>query len=251
MRRRAGASAATALIALALAGDLPARAGTAVPLGGFCSDALRMAEIRYSVPGGLLFAIGEVESGRHVAGRQRPIPWPWTVQAQNRSYYFPDESAAVQWVRAAEARGVVSIDVGCMQVNLMYHPQAFKTLAEAFDPASNADYAGRLLATLHAETGDWQKAAGLYHSQTQALAIPYRERVADALAGQPWPGQSEAPQKPTMLSMLKAAWGATLETTTGTSTTPNEGWTEAPRPPIVQFRARARPPHPVLLSDAH
>jgi hypothetical protein len=243
--------ATTALIALALAGDLPARAATAIPIGGFCGAAVQMAEMRYGIPEGLLFAIGVVESGRRITGHRRPVPWPWTVQAQNRSYYFPDESAAAQWVRAAEARGVVSIDVGCLQINLMYHPQAFKTLAQAFDPASNADYAGRLLATLHAETGDWRKAAGLYHSQTHALAILYRERVADALAGRDWSGQSGAPRKPTTLSMLKAAWGATLETTVGTSTTPEEGWSEPPPPPKAQLRARMRPPHPVLLSDAH
>ena len=41
---------------------------------------------------------------------------------------------AVAAVQALQARGVRSIDVGCLQVNLMYHPIAFASLDDAFDP---------------------------------------------------------------------------------------------------------------------
>jgi soluble lytic murein transglycosylase-like protein len=95
------------------------------------------------------------------------------VQAENQSHFFPTKAAAIRWVQQAQAQGISSIDVGCMQVNLMYHPTAFKTLDDAFDPAQNADYAARFLISLHAQTRDWQQAAGQYHSQTLALAIPY------------------------------------------------------------------------------
>ena len=42
-----------------------------------------------------------------------------------------------------------SIDIGCAQVNLMHHPDAFASLEQAFDPMANADYAARFLKQLH------------------------------------------------------------------------------------------------------
>ncbi len=146
---------------------------TAAP-GDLCASAIHAAELRYSLPRGLLLAIGQVESGRPDPVTQRVEPWPWTIQAENKSLYFASKPEAVQWVLAAQARGVASIDTGCMQVNLFFHPQAFRSADEAFDPERNADYAARFLIALHASTGDWEQAAGLYHSQTLALAIPYR-----------------------------------------------------------------------------
>ena len=84
---------------------------------------------------------------------------------------------AVAAVRALQARGVRSIDVGCLQVNLMYHPAAFASLDEAFDPRSNAAYAARFLNTLYAERRDWAHAIAAYHSETPALGDAYRVLV--------------------------------------------------------------------------
>ena len=53
-------------------------------------------------------------------------------------------------MRAVQAQGVRSIDIGCMQVNLMHHPNAFATLDAAFDPLANALYAARFLTELRA-----------------------------------------------------------------------------------------------------
>jgi hypothetical protein len=190
-----------------------ALAATRATPPGLCGGAIEAAQDRHAVPVGLLFAIGEVESGRADPVTHRLVPWPWTVQAQNQSYYFATEAEAVAWVQAAQGRGILSVDVGCMQINLMYHPAAFQNLDAAFDPATNADYAARFLVSLHAGTGDWQKAAGLYHSQTLALAIPYAQRVEEALTGKLPPAMGAEAPKPTMLSMLQAAWGATLDST--------------------------------------
>jgi hypothetical protein len=201
----------SALCLLTAASVMPAGAALAAAPAGLCGGAIEAAQERHAVPAGLLFAIGEVESGRADPVTHRLVPWPWTVQAQNQSYYFATEAEAVAWVQAAQARSILSIDVGCMQINLMYHPAAFQNLDAAFDPASNADYAARFLVSLHAGTGDWQKAAGLYHSQTLALAIPYAQRVEEALTGKLLPAMAAEPPKPTMLSMLQAAWGATLD----------------------------------------
>jgi soluble lytic murein transglycosylase-like protein len=72
---------------------------------------------------------------------------------------------------------VQSIDVGCMQVNLMYHPHAFASLEDAFDPRTNAEYAARFLNELYAADRDWAHAIAAYHSETPALGEAYRVLV--------------------------------------------------------------------------
>jgi hypothetical protein len=246
-------------MAVGSAPGVPALAAAAQAEGGLCGAAIQAAQDRHLVPTGLLFAIGQVESGRPDPVTHRLLPWPWTVQAQNQSYYFSTKAEAVAWVQAAQARNILSIDVGCMQINLMYHPAAFQNLDEAFDPSANADYAARFLVSLHAETGDWQKASGLYHSQTLALAIPYAQKVELALTGKTLPGWAPAPPKPTMLSMLQDAWGATLATPpavlpqqTLPVPTPVVAWSDlAASPHRTHFRRFHTRQAPVLLSYEH
>ncbi len=241
-----------ALLLLAGAGAAQAAQANVIP-GGLCAAAIEAAEIQHATPKGLLYAIGQVESGRADPLTHRAVPWPWSVQAQGQSYYFATEPEAVAWVQAAELKGIQSIDVGCMQVNLMYHPTAFRNLDEAFDPGANADYAARFLVSLHAETGDWQKAAGLYHSQTLALAVPYAQKVEDALNGKPFAGGGPPP-KPTMLALLQSAWGATLDSSAATSsedeTALEPGGLAEPRPRNRFHHARLRQT-PILLSYEH
>jgi hypothetical protein len=168
--------------------------------------AVQNAEVRYRLPSGLLFAISQVESGRPKQIKSRLEPWPWTVQAEGKGQYFENKSQAVVWVKQARARGITSIDVGCLQVNLFYHPTAFATPEEAFDPERNADYAARFLLELHTLTRDWGQATGLYHSQTVTLAALYRERVGRALND----GVLSLPPQPTTLDRLTNAWRATM-----------------------------------------
>ena len=155
-----------------------------------CLDALSAAEQRRATAPGLLPAIARAESGRPIAGLPGLQPWPWVVNADGAAVYFASKPAAVAWTRLALQRGVRQIDVGCAQVNLQSHPAAFVSIEDAFDPASNADYAARFLTQLRSEPGaNWFTAAGFYHSRTPALAADYRERVADIAAGRtPRPG---------------------------------------------------------------
>jgi hypothetical protein len=104
---------------------------------------------------------------------------------------------------------VRSIDVGCMQVNLRHHPNAFASLEEAFDPAANARYAARFLTELHATRNDWLRAAAHYHSHTPQFADAYRARVEAA-----WPEErgraamlAAAPPPPIRLPPLAMAGG--------------------------------------------
>lgn len=144
-----------------------------------CAMALRQAEQRYHLPPALLVSIARAESGRPITSLTDVRPWPWTIDADGSGLFLDSKAAAVAWLQL-QARHHSAVDVGCMQVDLHYHPNAFSSIEEAFDPAANADYAARLLVDLyHGEAGDnWDIAVGLYHSHTPLLAAEYRDRVA-------------------------------------------------------------------------
>jgi hypothetical protein len=149
-----------------------------------CAAAIHDAETRHALPPGLLGAIAKTESGRPVASLGDVRAWPWTIDADGQGLFFESKAAAVAWARQGLARGVRFMDIGCMQVNLQMHPEAFPSIEDAFDPASNAEYAARYLRQLQAEAGgNWNVAVGLYHSHTPDLAAAYRERVAQVGAG--------------------------------------------------------------------
>ena len=167
---------------------------------GLCRAAIAAAEREARVLPRLMSAMGRVESGRRDPATGTYDPWPWTINAEGRGSFFPTRAAAVAAVRELQAQGVRSIDVGCMQINLRHHPNAFASLEEAFDPLSNARYAARFLSELHATRGDWMLAAAHYHSQTPELAAAYRARVASALAAEP-----EAPAPAAMAALAPPA----------------------------------------------
>jgi hypothetical protein len=163
--------------------------------GRLCRAAIQAAERAQNLPPHLLMAIARSESGRRDPETGAFHPWPWTINAEGRGQFFPTKAEAIAAVRAEQARGVRSIDVGCMQINLRHHPNAFTSLEEAFDPAANARYAARFLTELNSTRGDWSQAAGAYHSQTPGFAEPYRARVMAA-----WAEEQARPHPPVALA---------------------------------------------------
>lgn len=129
------------------------------------------------MPDALPLSIARVESGRADPATGRARPWPWTINAAGTGSFYATKEEAIAAVQALRARGVDSIDVGCMQVNLRHHPQAFASLDEAFDPQINARYAVRFLTSLYRQTGNWIQATAYYHSQTQDLGEQYARKV--------------------------------------------------------------------------
>jgi len=190
---------------LGLAAALPAMADPA----HLCRAAIAVAEREFAIPPGLLQAIGRVESGRRHPATGRFAPWPWTINAEGRGMYFPSREAAVAEVRQLQAGGMRSIDIGCMQVNLRHHPDAFASLEQAFDPLANARYAARFLTELHATRQDWARAAAHYHSQTPERAEPYRARVMAAWAAeQGRPGGDPAAEAVALAALAGRGGGA-------------------------------------------
>ena len=148
-------------------GAVPAAALEAQPLpweSKVCAMVTAAAEPAMGIPSQLMAAIARAESGRWDAARHASFAWPWTVTAEGQGHYYATKAQAVEAVRKLHARHITNIDVGCMQVNLHYHPRAFPSIEAALDPMKNAIYAGQFLKSLYEQQGSWTKAAERYHS---------------------------------------------------------------------------------------
>ena len=144
---------------------------------GICAQRTAKAEFTAGIPTHLLTAISKVESGRWRAETGEIIAWPWTVTAGGEGRFLPSKTAAIAEVERLQAKGVTNIDVGCMQINLHYHPKAFESLEQAFDPDRNVAYAIGFLSDLRNRWGSWTRAVGNYHSNTPVLSGRYRLKV--------------------------------------------------------------------------
>jgi hypothetical protein len=157
----------------------------AIPGAAFaCRDAAARAEQRHRIPEGLLVAIAAVESGGY----------PWVLNAAGEARRYPSREAALAEASSLIARGVLPLDIGCMQISLGHHRGVFQNLAAAFDPDRNADYAARFLLTLFRGNGDgdWGRAVAQYHSRTAWRGDAYRRRVAAAFLRRPPPRAAAA-----------------------------------------------------------
>lgn len=141
----------------------------------FCEVFIRQYEQKYGIPNRLLSAISLIESGQRKNGQW--VAWPWSINANGISYIFDTKEEAVNKVKELRAQGITSIDVGCMQINLKHHPNAFKSVEEAFDPEKNIAYAATFLNEKRSTQGDWKNAVAHYHSATTSLNEPYKEKV--------------------------------------------------------------------------
>lgn len=141
--------------------------------GALCTHQVARSERKYGIPQRLLGAIAATETGRTHRGLGIKVPWPWAINVEGRPFFFHTKREAVQMVEKFQAEGVRSIDVGCMQINLYHHPDAFANLSQAFEPSFNVDYAARFLRGHYDETGVWKTAVGRYHSRTPGHAARY------------------------------------------------------------------------------
>ncbi|MEL6316606.1 MAG: lytic transglycosylase domain-containing protein, partial [Pseudomonadota bacterium] len=149
-----------------------------------CAAALERAAAREGVPLRLMRAVALVETGTTIRFPDRLVrtPWPWSVNADGEGRLFASRAAAERFAAARQAAGARAIDAGCMQINHRWHGRHFDSLAAMFDPEANAAYAARFLRSLYEETGDWMRAAGYYHSRTEAHFSRYAAKLRDVYA---------------------------------------------------------------------
>lgn len=187
----------TALLVLVIFVPTSARASDPSVI---CDHAAAVAAMRSGVPISVLKAISLTETGRTQNGSLRP--WPWTVNMEGKGVWFETEDDARAYVYQHYKRGARSFDVGCFQLNYKWHHQEFASIEEMFDPVKNAEYAAEFLKDLYAETGDWERAAGTYHSRTPEHSNRYQKRFAELRA--PLKSEDGKPINPNAYDLVSA-----------------------------------------------
>lgn len=184
VRNRFGARLACRVLLIVAVGA-PALAGAGRAMADdsdLCLDEIAKQEARYGMPAGILKAIARVESSGSPYG-EITKPWPWTLNVGGAPHYYASKAAALTALTSFRAQSDVNIDVGCMQISLQYHPNAFADLATALDPVANVDYGALFLSALKDKSGDWMQAVGDYHSTTPGFGDTYRNLVQVAWTG--------------------------------------------------------------------
>ncbi len=148
-----------------------------VRVSSYCTKHFSRLEREYGIPKHMMMAVASTESGRWNGELNMALPWPWTVNAEGKGYYFNTKHEAVAAVQRMKERGVKSMDVGCMQINLYHHPDAFASIGQAFDPKYNTAYAAKFLKQNYDETRSWRKAVSAYHSKTASRGRDYFAKV--------------------------------------------------------------------------
>jgi soluble lytic murein transglycosylase-like protein len=123
-----------------------------------CEREMHAVAERYGIPLGVLYAVALTESGGE-RGLQ-----PYVMNVAGKDVVATNLADAMARFRAARARGVKLIDLGCMQINHHYHAKAFASVEEMFDPHRNVDYAARFLLQLHARHQTWTMAVARYNA---------------------------------------------------------------------------------------
>src|ERR1700679_3498279 len=93
-----------------------------------CRQAIAAAERAHGIPPHLLAAIARVESGRKDQASNSFNPWPWTINFDGQGSFYDNKSQAVAAATSMRPRVTQSIDVGCMQISLTNHPDAFASM---------------------------------------------------------------------------------------------------------------------------
>lgn len=143
----------------------------------YCERYFSYYEQVHDIPSGLLKAISLTETKIWHKLSESYITWPWAVNAGGKAYYFDNKMEAIKAVESMMSKGQKSFDVSCMQVNLLYHPKAFTSLEQAFEPKHNINYAASFLKSNYEKHKNWHKAIAAYHSENPVHGTPYAARV--------------------------------------------------------------------------
>ena len=89
---------------------------------------------------------------------------------------FKSKDSVLKYVKS-HIKKEKNIDMGCMQVNYMYHPKAFSNLSLAFDPEANVKWSTNLIKNLYDKYGTYKDAVGYYHSYRTIKKNKYSSKV--------------------------------------------------------------------------
>ncbi len=144
-----------------------------------CSSMFSYFEKKHNLPANSLHAISLQETAKKHSWHNISVVWPWTVMnnKDGKGHHFKTQNEAMNYARMQFLAGNNNLDVGCMQINLKHHPDAFVSLEQAFSPRSNIAYGAQFLSENRKKLGSMEKAIGRYHSATEHLAAKYCRNV--------------------------------------------------------------------------
>ena len=151
-----------------------------------CETVSSEAERAFSLPAGILRSIAQVESGRKTTnGNYRS--WPWTINDNGKGLFFDTRQSAVNYIKKQTELDNSGIDIGCMQISVKWHSEAFSSPESIIDPYTNIAYAAMFLEELYQTHGEWDLAIKHYHSADSRKNVPYLQKVNAVWKNQPEP----------------------------------------------------------------
>ena len=159
-----------------------------------CEIVASEAEKAFGLPDGILVSIARAESGRKMQDGLYEA-WPWTINDKGKGLFFDKRDKAVRYIKKQAELNNTAIDIGCMQISVKWHGQAFSSKESMLDPHTNIAYAAIFLEELYQTHGDWELAIKHYHSADSEKNIPYLQKVNSI-----WKGQSKPDIEPATAS---------------------------------------------------
>lgn len=141
-----------------------------------CRDLILEAEKRNNIPTGLLLAVAMTESG------MKGQPNPLALNIAGRSYFGDSIENVARIVQSNLNRGIKSIDVGCMQINLKYHGNRFPSFHSLLNNDTNVAYGAWYLSSNASKRGSWFEGVMDYHNKT----MPARRRWYGCVVWNNW-----------------------------------------------------------------
>ena len=140
-----------------------------------CRKLASSIEKKIKLPNKLLSSISLTETGYSKNGTF--AAWPWTLNVNGKSKYFDTKKEMAIHLHKKLSEDIRNIDIGCMQINYIYHSKNFRNIEDMIDPHLNVEYAGKFLIKLFNKYKSWNKAISYYHSSDPKRMRKYLEKV--------------------------------------------------------------------------
>lgn len=127
-----------------------------------CDAIVEQAAQKFDVPAGLMSAMSRVLLEQSDT-RQMVQTTPWAIKQGAHVLTFETAADMEAELENLILNGDEDLNLGCMQLNLIWHGDHFHSLQDMMHPTKSADYAAKVLSELYKEHGSWQKTIRAFH----------------------------------------------------------------------------------------
>ncbi|WP_427551863.1 transglycosylase SLT domain-containing protein (plasmid) [Methylomonas sp. MS20] len=111
-----------------------------------------------------LYAVSLMESSKY-CGNKTISPWPLAINSAGKSMLPQTHAEALQSLEQELDKGIRSIDIGLMQVNIKWHGHRVRDIRSLFDANVNLRIGADILAeAIRSEPSDRALGLGRYHA---------------------------------------------------------------------------------------